>query len=82
MPREAELGRPLTLAERQKRFRQAQIEKKRSLENRVRAAQARLDQYSTAELGEQIAQMCARWHPEHQSVRDRVLLLARRLGVV
>jgi len=39
-------------------------------------------QYSNAEIGQQIAQMCERWHPEHQSVRDRVLLLARRLNML
>lgn len=82
MGRRAELGRPLTLAERQKRFRKAQAEKKRILEAQIRVAELRLGQYSNAELGEQIAVMCERHHPEHQSVRDRVLLLAHRMGIV
>lgn len=82
MGRRAELGRPLTLAERQKRFRNAQAEKKRILEAQIRVADLRLGQYSNAELGGQIAVMCERHHPEHQSVRDRVLLLAHRLGIL
>lgn len=82
MPRKPELGRALTVAERQKRFREAQMDKKRTLESQIRAAQIRLGHYSTAELGEQISTMSARWNPTHQSVRDRVLLLARRLDII
>lgn len=75
-------GQALTVAERQRRFRQAQMERKRSLEAQVRASEVRLGQYSTAQLGEQIAVMSDRWNAEHKSVRDRVLVLARRLKVI
>ncbi len=75
-------GQALTVAERQRRFRQAQMERKRSLEAQVRASEVRLGQYTTAQLGEQIAVMSDRWNPEHKSVRDRVLVLASPLKVI
>jgi len=77
-----ESERALTVAERQKRFRKAQIEKKRLLEQQIRAAKHRLEEVSTVEMGEQIAVMANKWGDRHKSVRDRVLILARRLEIV
>lgn len=69
-------------AERQRAFRVAQQRKKETREAELRSALQRVGEKTVRELGTEIALMAEKWGDDHLSVKDRVLILANRFGVV
>ena len=69
-------------AERQRAFRVAQQRKKETREAELRSALQRVGEKTVQELGTEIALMAEKWGDDHLSVKDRVLILANRFGVV